>query len=52
MTRTEIFEKIESIWEECDKRNIGSNETELDFKETLADWIVILNQAETINESE
>ena len=40
MKRQEIFDKIESIFEECDKRNIGSNETELDQQETITDWIV------------
>jgi hypothetical protein len=36
MERSEIFDKIESIWDECQASNTGSNEAELDFKETLA----------------
>ena len=48
MTRQEIFDKIESIWDECDKRNIGENESELDFRETLADWLKpLLSDVET-----
>ena len=48
MTRQEIFDKIESIWEECDERNIGENESELDFRETLADWLKpLLSDVET-----
>ena len=37
--RQEIFEKIEDIFEICDRRNIGSNEAELDTKETITDYI-------------
>ena len=39
-TRDEILDEIESIFEICDKRNIGFNESELDKKETLADYLV------------
>jgi len=39
MKRDEIFEKIEAIWDECQDRNQGSNEAELDFKESVTDWI-------------
>lgn len=40
MKRHVIKEKIEEIWEECQKRNIGSNEAELDFIESITDWIM------------
>lgn len=39
MKREEIFNKLELIWEECQERNIGSNESELDFRESVANWI-------------
>lgn len=44
MTRQEILDKIEQIWDECQDRNLGSNEAELDFMESLADWIVEQNK--------
>lgn len=31
---------IEKMWEDCQDRNIGSNEAELDFVHTLAEWHV------------
>jgi hypothetical protein len=39
MERQQIFDKVEEIWWECQDRNIGSNEAELDFRETVTDWI-------------
>ena len=39
MDREAVFEMIETTWDECQARNVGSNEAELDFMETLADWI-------------
>ena len=38
--RQEIFDEVERIWELCEERNIGSNETELDQRETITDYIV------------
>ena len=40
MDRNKILENIEEIFEICQDRNIGSNETELDIKETITDYIV------------
>lgn len=42
MNRSEIFDKIEEIKELTYSRNIGLNEGELDFKETLTDWLLPL----------
>jgi len=39
MERQQIFDKVEEIWDTCQYRNIGSNEAELDFRETVTDWI-------------
>lgn len=45
MKRYEIVEVLTLIWDECQNRNIGSNEAELDFIESVADWhIGILNE--------
>ena len=40
MDRNKILEDIEEIFEICQERNIGSNETELDIRETITDYIV------------
>ena len=40
MDRNKILDDIEEIFEICQERNIGSNETELDIKETITDYIV------------
>lgn len=40
MDRNKILDDIEEIFELCQDRNIGSNETELDIKETITDYIV------------
>jgi len=40
MDRNNILEDIEEIFEICQERNIGSNETELDIRETITDYIV------------
>lgn len=37
--RQEIFEKVEDIFQLCNRRNKGFNETELDTKETITDYI-------------
>ena len=39
MDRDKIFEQIENIFELCNQRNKGFNETELDIKETITDYI-------------
>lgn len=39
MDRDKIFEQIENIFELCSQRNKGFNETELDIKETITDYI-------------
>ena len=40
MKRQEIFDQIDEIVENCVNSNIGTNETELDIKESVTDWIV------------
>lgn len=40
MKRQEILEMIQAIFDECDKRNTGSNEVELDQQETIANYII------------
>lgn len=40
MDRNNILEDIEEIFEICQERNIGSNETELDIRENITDYIV------------
>ena len=40
MDRNKILDDIEEIFEICQDRNIGSNETELDIKETITYYIV------------
>lgn len=39
-TRSEILESVEKLWEECQDRNKGSNESELDFKESVSNMII------------
>ena len=39
MTRQQIFDYLENQWEKSQKSFIGSNESELDFKECIADFI-------------
>jgi hypothetical protein len=39
-TRQEVFDEVEAIFELCDSRNTGSNETELDQMETITDMIM------------
>lgn len=40
MKRSEIIEKLESLWEQADKNNIGTNEAELEYKELIADFLL------------
>ncbi|PKQ69369.1 hypothetical protein BZG01_00075 [Labilibaculum manganireducens] len=47
MKRHEIMDKLEGIENQCFKRNTGSNEAELEFKEEIADWIYALEQNAT-----
>ena len=39
MERYEIMDKLEEMWEESQSLYIGSGESELDFRENVADWI-------------
>ena len=39
MDRDKIFEQIENIFDLCNQRNKGFNETELDIKETITNYI-------------
>jgi hypothetical protein len=40
MNRDKILTDIDNIFELCDQRNIGFNESELDKKETITNYIV------------
>ena len=39
MERHDIIDKLDDLYDIADKRNIGQNETELEYKELTADWI-------------
>lgn len=39
MERQEILDKLEEMYEQSSKEFIGSNETDLDFKEKVSYWI-------------
>jgi len=40
----DIMDKLEDLQDECYKRNKGSNEAELEFREEVANWIQRLEQ--------
>lgn len=40
MTKSEIKDKVEEIWDKSQKDNIGSNEAELEFKENISEFIL------------
>lgn len=42
MKRHEITEKLDQLYEEADRMHIGLNETELEYKEKVTDWILEL----------
>lgn len=57
MERQLIIDKLDELYDKADKNNIGLNETELEYKESVADWIEELtstkaNEAKTRNDSE
>jgi len=37
MIRENILKSLEELWDECQSRNAGSNEAELDYREHIAD---------------
>jgi hypothetical protein len=37
--KDDIIDKLEEMWDEAQANNIGSGESELEFKENVADWI-------------
>lgn len=40
INRSNLIDKIDDIYDICNKRNKGFNETELDVKETICDYII------------
>lgn len=42
LTKDNIMDRIEEIQEICYQRNTGLNESDLDIRETLSDWILAL----------
>jgi hypothetical protein len=37
---SDLIDKIDDMYDICNDRNIGFNETELDFKRTICDYII------------
>lgn len=40
MLKQILTDKVDKLWEECQDRNIGSNEAELDFKASIVDLMI------------
>lgn len=40
MLKDILTDKVDKLWEECQDRNIGSNEAELDFKASIVDLMI------------